>query len=76
MKKLKDLKVSDLMSNQEDAKQYQNSAQEAHKEKYLMDEEDKRIDQVAREMWEEEQKQASLRFSGQKLILSLEKTQG
>ena len=45
------------MSNQEDAKQLQNSAQEAHKEKYPMDEVDKRIDQVAREMWEEEQKQ-------------------
>ena len=57
MKKLKDLKLSDLMSNLEDAKQYQNSAQETHKEKYLMDEVDKRIDQVAREMWEEEQKQ-------------------
>ena len=57
MKKLKDLKASDLMSNQEDAKQLQNSAQEAHKEKYPMDEVDKLIDQVAREMWEEEQKQ-------------------
>ena len=55
MKKLKDLKASDLMSNQEDANQLQNSAQEAHKEKYPMDEVDKLIDQVAREMWEEEQ---------------------
>ena len=55
MKKLKDLKASDLMSNQEDANQLQNYAQEAHKEKYPMNEMDKLIDQVAREMWEEEQ---------------------
>ena len=43
------------MSNQEDANQLQNYAQEAHKEKYPMNEMDKLIDQVAREMWEEEQ---------------------
>ena len=55
MKKLKDLKASDLMSNQEDANQLQNYAQQAHKDKYPMDEVDKRIDQVAREMSEEEQ---------------------
>jgi hypothetical protein len=60
MKQQKNLTASDLISNREDASLFQNAAQQAHDQRLPSNEMDKLIDQVSREIYEEQKGEQDL----------------